>query len=265
MNHDYLTVVSIAGHNDGSLTIPAISKSIAELPGSRGLLISTARPAGLPDDIEWRGISPLDYRQYSLFVMFSLQYFISTDYCLIVQDDGWVLDGKNWSDDFLNYDYIGAPCHAAFVGKELVLAYQWVGEANPTVIQNGGLSLRSKKLLSGPTANGALYYFSDEKVFQNEDVQLTGIFRRQLEGMGIKFAPDSIAKNFSIEYLGPIYHDNVVFKKLFGLHGQTRKLISCDTISYQTPESQIMNIYRETELIEFLKNELNYKIIFKDE
>jgi hypothetical protein len=235
-----------------------------ELPGSVGLLISTNKPQNLPSNIKWKNILPLDYRQYSLFVMFSLQNFIETEYCLIVQDDGWVINGDNWSDDFLMYDYIGAPCHAALVGNELVQNFQWVDthHLKPIIIQNGGLSLRSMKLLKAPSLYGALYYFSNESTLQNEDVQLSGIFRPQLESLGIKFAPDNLAKQFSVEYLGPLFHDDLNFSTLFGIHGQTRKLISENLIQITIPKNQTQHIHREMELLNHLTSNLNYEIRF---
>jgi hypothetical protein len=264
--HSYLTITSIVGHNDGASSIPALSRTLQELPGSIGLLISTSKPKNLPSNIKWKQTLPLDYRQYSVFVMFSLQNFIETDFCLIVQDDGWIIDGNNWSNDFLNYDYIGAPCHAAFVGNELVQGFQWAGTSNPkpVIIQNGGLSFRSMKLLKAPSSHGALYYFSNENVLQNEDVQLSGIFRSELESLGIKFAPDGIAKHFSVEYLGPIFHDDLNFSKLFGVHGQTRKLISENLIYITIPKNQLHNIHRESELLDYLTLNLNYEIQFAE-
>ena len=40
MVHDQLTIVSVYGHNNGASAIPSIVKSMKELPGSKGLLIS---------------------------------------------------------------------------------------------------------------------------------------------------------------------------------------------------------------------------------
>lgn len=264
MNHDYLTIVSIVGHNNGSSFIPALTKSLTELPGSPGLLISISKPKNLPTNINWMHTLPLSYRQYSLFVMFSLQNFIKTEYCLIVQDDSWVLNGRNWSKDFLNYDYIGAPNQAAFIGDQFIQGYQWVNEnqSNLRIIQNGGFSLRSKKLLKAPSTYGAMYYFSEEPVFQLEDVQLTGIFKNDLENLGIKFAPVEIAKNFSIEYLGPKFHDDVQLEKLVGIHGQSRKLIDIDTIQCLLTKKELVNFFREIEVLNFLSETLNYKIIY---
>ncbi|MDM3825391.1 DUF5672 family protein, partial [Proteus mirabilis] len=52
---------------------------------------------------------PFGYLEYNLFVLYQLMYYIETDYCLIVQNDGWVLNGQNWQDAYREYDYIGAP------------------------------------------------------------------------------------------------------------------------------------------------------------
>ena len=92
MAHNQLTIVSVHGHTDGSATLPSIIRSMRELPGSKGLLISPAKPVNISDDIEWRQCFPFDYRGYSTFIMHCLHEYIVTDYCLIVQDDGWVLE-----------------------------------------------------------------------------------------------------------------------------------------------------------------------------
>ena len=261
MTHSKLTIVAVYGHNDGASAIPALTESMFQLPGSKGLLLSVGKPANLPADIEWKQILPMNYRQYSLFMMFSLQHHIETDYCLTVQDDGWVLNGKNWDDRFFDYDYVGAPCHAAIVDNRLVTGYQWVNLANPIVIQNGGFSLRSQKYLKAASASGALYHFSDEAVLQNEDVQLTGIWRDQLEKQGIKFAPESLAKQFSIEFLGPKFHDDLNFDGLFGIHGRVRKLIQPRVVNYLLTEHEATKIYREYHVIQFLRS-IGYSLRF---
>jgi len=45
MKHNKLTIVSVFGHNDGSTAIPSIMKSMQELPGSKGLLLSIKKPS----------------------------------------------------------------------------------------------------------------------------------------------------------------------------------------------------------------------------
>lgn len=105
-----ITVVGITGadsYTEG--TMYAVARSCAELPGSRGLLISPSCPQGLPENILHQPCRPFGYLEYNLFVLYQLMYYIDTDYCLIVQNDGWVLNGQNWQDAYWEYDYIGAP------------------------------------------------------------------------------------------------------------------------------------------------------------
>ena len=110
MSFTDITVVGITGadsYTEG--TMYAIIRSCAELPGSRGLLISPSCPQGLPENIRHQPCRPFGYLEYNLFVLYQLMYYIETDYCLIVQNDGWVLNGQNWQDAYREYDYIGAP------------------------------------------------------------------------------------------------------------------------------------------------------------
>jgi hypothetical protein len=250
--HEALTIVAVYGHNDGASALPALIKSAAELPGARALLLSPAKPAGLPRHIAWSEIAPMDYRQYSLFVMYELHRFIATEFALIVQDDGWVLNGANFKDSYYAFDYIGAPCHAGIVGNTFYTGYAWQAFPDAVVIQNGGFSLRSKKFLSAPARHALPFYSGTQKVLQNEDTQLTGTLRPRLEALGITFAPLTIARNFAVEYLGPGFHDDLQFDALVGLHGQTRKLIGDHHIRYGLSEAAMDDIYRERDVVQFL-------------
>ena len=64
---------------------------------------------------------------YSHFMFKELVHYVDTDYVLIIQHDGYVLNPAQWHDTFFEFDYIGAPCI-------------WG-------MGNGGFSFRSKKLL----------------------------------------------------------------------------------------------------------------------
>ena len=97
-----------------------------------------------------------------------------------------------WTEEFLNYDYIGAPwepgLHFTKSGKEVLVG-------------NGGFSLRSQKIMTAPrvlnlpfTDNGTGYF--------HEDGQLCNYHRERLEEHGIKFAPVDLAAKFSKEICG---------------------------------------------------------------
>ena len=258
MVHDQLTIVSIYGHGDGAATIPSISKSMKELLGARGLLLSIAKPKNLPDSIEWRRIYPLDYRGYSTFMIHCLYSFIETDFCLVVQDDGWVLDGNNFKEDYYNYDYIGGITHAGLVGDTLYLGFTWVDKPEPIIVMNGGFSLRSREFLEAPNKFGLAQMYSPEMNIWNEDVQLTCLRYKIFEDLGFKIASKEVAKEFSLEHLAPIFHDDLDFTKLLGHHSTTRKLIKENEILL--PQG-VQDYFRESEFLSFLQSKgyiLNY-------
>src|SRR6516162_7938544 len=45
--------------------------------------------------------------EYSGFVVRKLWKYVETSHCLIVQWDGYVVNGSAWDNEFLNCDYIG--------------------------------------------------------------------------------------------------------------------------------------------------------------
>ena len=61
MVHNQLTIVSVYGHNNGASAMPSIVKSMKELPGSKGLLISIEEPPNLPSNVVWKRCNPIDY------------------------------------------------------------------------------------------------------------------------------------------------------------------------------------------------------------
>jgi hypothetical protein len=266
MEHSNLTVVAVYGHNDGSSAIPSLVKSMTQLPGSKALLISPSRPESLPWFVEHKAIFSLDYFQYSWFMMYALHNFIDTDHVLIVQDDGWVIEGNNFDPDWYKYDYIGAPTHCALTSDKYYWNWTWQQEQEKKhIIQNGGLCLRSKRLLQAPGKYGIMHKAMNVIPFCNEDVQLTGFLRDQLEQAGMKFAPDQIAKYFSIEYMGPGYHDDFDLEKLFGCHAPTRKLVSAHKLMIDVTKHQPENMHGEQAFLAFLLKKGYELVYFKRE
>jgi hypothetical protein len=212
--------------------------------------------------VVWVRIDPLDYRQYNRFVYEYLHQFIETDYALIVQDDGWVLDAGRFREEYLNYDYIGAPCHAAIHEGKFYKNFTWVGLESPIVIQNGGFSLRSQKLLRAPHMHGIQFYNGSNPDFQNEDVQLTGLFRSKLESLGIKFAPISLSRAFAVEYFGHRFHDGLNLNDLLGIHGRTRKLIGPKRVRSSISRDDVNQIFGEPMMLRYLES-IGYTIEFQ--
>lgn len=260
MRHNDLTIVAVYGHNNGGSAVPSLLRSKRALPGSRALLISESKPPLLPDEIEWKPVFSMSYQQYSVFCFYSLPYYVETDYCLIVQDDGWVLNGDAFTADYYEYDYIGAPAHAALIGSELHMNFTWTNNPVAIPVQNGGLSLRSRKFMEAPARFGITYIPFSMQPLCNEDVQLTAIRRKELEQVGIKFAPNEVARQFSVEYMGHNFHEVVDFDRLVGHHAPSRKLLADSTIYCKWAPDFANQFFREGEFMSFLQRK-GYDII----
>ena len=250
-SHNNLTIVSVYGHNDGASAIPAIQKSVRELSGSQGMLLSISKPENLPDDIIWHRIGFLDYMMYSVFIMHSLYAFIDTDYCLIVQDDSWVLNGANFKPEYYEYDYLGGACHAAMVGNQLLLQGTWHDKFPRTIVQNGGFSLRSKRFLEAPNKLGIVHNHAQDIHLWNEDVQLSCLKRHIFAELGMKYASEKTIRDFSIENVIPTFHDDFDFGRLVGCHSTSRKLVS-DTHILVNPIC--VTSHREPDFLSFLQS-----------
>lgn len=178
--------------------------------------------------------------EYSTFVLESLHEFFSTDFCLLIQWDGFVLNPNMWSFDFFKYDYIGPswPHHPL------------------TPVGNGGFSLRSRKL--------ALATASQEfQRYHPEDHAISVGNRTLLEKkFDIKFATKEIADIFGIE--------RETWKPAFGFHGFfnfSRALTSSELINFiSSAPPQILGGEDTYDLIELLleeKNSLAYVLLKK--
>jgi hypothetical protein len=115
---------------------------------------------------------------YSQFIIKELWRYITTSHILVIQHDGYVIDGSVWDDEFLEYDYIGAP-------------WNYKDDRN---VGNGGFSLRSKRLMVTLASDPFIEFFHPE------DEIIGRLYRRYLEHKHkIKFAPEELAHRFSYE------------------------------------------------------------------
>lgn len=145
-------------------------------------------------------IPVLSMKDYSKFMIYHLNEYIDTDFVITIQHDGFIINPDSWKDEFLDYDYIGAPWPRREQG--FITPF---GEH--VSVGNGGFSLRSKKLIELPTKVEvpfdvvAMNYFY--KMFGstnwNEDGNICVHNRHIFEENGCKFAPVEVAKFFSYE------------------------------------------------------------------
>lgn len=110
------------------------------------------------------------------FMWKKMNSYIKTKYILHIEFDGFILNPKAWKDEFLNYDYIGAPW--------------WYEENN---VGNAGFSLISKKMLDFVQKDDVI------DLYPSDDDAICRIHRKYLEENGMKFAPEELAADFSFE------------------------------------------------------------------
>jgi hypothetical protein len=71
--------------------------------------------------------------------------YITDDFCLNVQHDSTIIDSNKWTDQYLNYDYIGAPWPMHIIQATDMVAGRI--DNIPNVVGNGGFSLRTRKFV----------------------------------------------------------------------------------------------------------------------
>ena len=138
MKLDDVTLIAISGHDR---FVKANKKALSHCVGVCNFeQVKSFSPIkdGTFNTIE---IPYLDVSLYAKFCVEELHKHIDTEYCLLVQSDGFIINTDYWTDEFLQYDYIGAP---------------WPHHDH--AVGNGGFCLRSKKFLQ---ASSKLKYTSD--------------------------------------------------------------------------------------------------------
>ena len=149
--------------------------------------------------VQFKEIPRIGITDYSKFCLFELSNHVQTDFCLLFQDDGFILNPNLWKDCFYDYDYIGSPW-------PLYMGWPKEGEQ----VGNGGFSLRSKKLLELTKT------FTGHHT-QNEDTYIVSDKKASLLDAGLRIAPIEIARLFSVE--NPIDEKHNI-NTCFGYHSK---------------------------------------------
>lgn len=208
-----------------------------------------------------------DRTSYSVFCLKNMINYINTDHILITQPDGMAVNSNYWSDEFLEYDYIGPPYnigeHDTNKGIVENFGYSEYKNTQKWIVGNGGFSLRSKKLLNALQDDRITEYVLNKQTgqsFYGEDLQITLIHRKILEDdYGIKFAPIDVALRFATERLV----DNGMS---FGFHGWQNIawfLTEEECIFYLNHLRPNWDEYRLNRLMGFLYEKQYYKAMMK--
>jgi len=182
--------IAIIDTSQHILAYNALANSLAAFDFQQVLVFSDEKKYwGSHPVIEITKIKSLE--EYNGLVNFKIPQHLCCDFCLIIQYDGFIINGDQFSPHFYFYDYIGAP---------------WPHFSTMNV-GNGGFSWRSRKLMN---AVATLPY---EDLSIAEDIFICRDRRPLLENShGVIFAPPAIASHFSTESIATPY-------PTFGFHG----------------------------------------------
>lgn len=133
-----------------------------------------------------------DIESWNKAVIYDLHKYIDTEFAMFIHGDGYVINPTAWRDEFLEYDFIGAPWPLPRDD------YSYRTPSGELVRVGNSVSLRSKTILELPSRLGLGWrsYYGNT----NEDGFLCVHNRERLIKSGVKFAPLSLAKYFSKEH-----------------------------------------------------------------
>ena len=196
--------------------------------------------------------------EYSRFVIKELNEFIDTEFCLVTQGDGFIVNPQLWLDEFFNYDYVSAPWPRQVPLTNSQKQLVEMLDMSENRAGNGGFSLRSKKLLE---VSSKLDFDNIKTSSLSEDLIICHYLYDWFKNQDIKFSPLEVATKFSFEQLIEEV-ENFSWENTFGFHGKG------SVIHVLSKLSQDLDFASEKQQENNLVNDLNLKeinyIIFPD-
>ena len=138
-------------------------------------------------------VDKFDGVEHSRICLQEVGKLVDTSFALFIQYDGFPTQAEYWTDEFLQYDYVGSP---------------WLKD-DEWRVGNGGFSLRSKKLLD-LTQHTPQVFDGDVGPLEDQVISLSS--RQWLEEQGVKYPSVELAAKF-----GTV--EPFMLKPSFGFHG----------------------------------------------
>lgn len=203
-----VTLVGIDGAGTNNNITKALSISKKNINFFDTLLLSPIDTYDkYTDGINIIHIDKMTYEEWNKFTIKELYKYIKTSHYLFADVDGFIINPHLWTDDFLKYDYIGAPWvypdHIFTKHVDEKIKQQPKDSVN--LVGNGGFTLRSVKI-------GKLLENCSDTRYSPEDVYICQNNYDYLISNGIKFAPAELARIFSQD---PLTNTT----NTFGFHG----------------------------------------------
>lgn len=160
-------------------------------------LFAHYKPNNITNDIEYIQTEKLTHQTLNWFALSKLSDYIHGEFMLSIHDDGFIINPDCWMDEFMNYDYIGAP-------------WPDLDWCKKNRVGNGGFVLISKKFMN---LQQSIPY-----TLEHYDTCVTNTYYELFKMYGCKYAPIDIASKFSMEHEIPEVEYDLT--KTFGFHGK---------------------------------------------
>lgn len=173
-------------------TVKAIIYSCKGIDFGAVKLISDIKPDNLPSYVQYEYIEPMsNIDEWNYATIYKLGKYIDTEFALLIHDDGFVINPQCWREDFLDYDYIGAPWPLPND------TFSFRDKDGNLIRVGNSVSIRSKKLIDLPVELNLEW--KPFHGYYNEDGFICVNYRHEYLKRGMKFADIDVAKYFSIE------------------------------------------------------------------
>lgn len=163
-----------------------------------------------PGDFKIKKIDEIPFDKFNDFILKNYSNLFNTDYAINFHSDGFIQNQNKWDENFLKYDFIGAPLNLN------------INNTSKFIVGNGGFSLRSKKLCNKiselynnnyypknldifPGYNIDINFIKKlPKIFSNEDVYISLFCNNILLENNFKISDFNNASKFSTEHFSLI-------------------------------------------------------------
>ena len=141
--------------------------------------------------------------EFSKITIYDLPKYVDTEYCILIQYDGFIVHPEQWTDEFLNYDWIG---------PLWTKGHNYFDKNGNSIRVGDGIALRSQKLMGlasklnlpwDPFTNNGQH-----KPGFWEDSWICVKNRHIYEGHGCKFASIEMAAKWGRELHTPPIPEN---------------------------------------------------------
>lgn len=183
-------------------TIKAMLYSMRGIEFGDAVLITHKKPLFLPKEIRYAHIEKLSsIDDFNYHMVYDLGDYINTDFACIVHADGFVVHPECWRDEFLRYDYIGAPWPLPSEGDTVTYRDR---DGNICRVGNS-VGIRSKRLMDFPKKAGVPWEgeYAFGKMWFHEDGFICCKIRHLIEAEGMSIAPIETARYFAHEHMLP--------------------------------------------------------------